>query len=40
MASKPLRLSIDGEIIFGSIRLDPGTYEVRRVSPKPEDTEF
>lgn len=34
------RLTIHSEVIFGGIRLDPGTYEVRRVSPKPEDEQF
>ncbi len=34
----PLVLTTMSEVYFGGIRLDPGTYEVRRVSEKPDDS--
>jgi hypothetical protein len=35
-----MRLTAHSEIIFGGIRLAPGTYEVRGVESSPQDEEF
>lgn len=40
-AGRPMRrLTTRQEVIFGGIRLDPGTYEVRRVDTEMRDDEF
>ena len=39
--AQPRRLTTHTEIIFGGIRLDPGTYEVKLLSREPEpDPQF